>query len=1162
MIHFKKKYRTLYRYSIALLLLSVYSNNLNGQYYSNWFLSIDSILSFNTNPPSFAKPFNNVIKSRGERQCVNNCYGKALLYSNPPFLYNQFGDSLGNYLISDGNTICGPGVFVPKPGNDSFYYHFYIVNSIKLSKYGGYFGELRYAEINALANNGAGQIIRSKVVLDDTCDYNNLCLIRNGIGKSNWILVTNNSTSVHCYRVDSSGVSSKPVVSNNVYNLTEYELRKYYPLPMSFPNTFIRNTLNRSSIISSNNGNRIVCWSIPDAVNNYTGSAFMYDFDQATGKLSNGKCILPFNELGSNNSSKSACFSGDDSLVYISINPSSNIPFSGTKNYKLIQYNINKNTRKVIRNTTNSADAIFEMAMGNNGRIYGFSATPYDYSTLGTVSIIHYPNKVGNACNLLKPVGFPRTMKFTPSPVDELINVHSSLEYATCADTVAFSLIGDSNFSKLSCHFGDGDSIVIQKPENKIYSFKHQYKTEGRFTTEWKGLTAVCGAPVWYTDTIDVKFAPRSIAKNVEIKQSPACTQSQIRLQDSVIHTTRYAIDWGDSSVQTFTVSAGVVAQMHSYLKPGVYTITVTLSNAWSCEKTYTYPITVRFLPQPQLAFSSNAAYCSGRSLQLTNDSARADDTINYNYYNFSTKGIGKEEVNIPLQYGQDTIKVFAYNEYGCSARDTLIVAVKPAVDAAFLLSKTDYCVFEIDTARRQVNVGDVTSTWHWENTVYFNSFLPIKLNTVGPQSVLHIVESKDGCRDTQNSIITVHPLPTVKISGLKPWYCTESNLELQANDTLWWYINGNFLQRGDQIVKTLIDTTKLDVMAIAISEFACTDTARGTSLVVASPTSLVAVSDSTVCIGDEVLFQAQGNGDTMRWQFAAMKATGKTWSFSVSEPQGTYLLQLIAENKGRCYDTAYRNIEVQSIPKALFTFTPACEGQSTTFTDISTGSIATRQWLIKQKSNTAATFIDSFTSVGDYPVKLKVSSSFGCSDSVTRNVRVYPVPQPRIFITGHDYDEAGKYEYYFEAIPDTFTKYEWNLGTAGTANTGKVFTAYSKSEVNEHITLTVTDKRNCTASVDTNLRVLGLTGYYFPKAFTPNNDAINEGFGIAGPEYIKKYRLHIFNRWGEKVFYTEDPQELWNPQKPVPGEYIYKAVVQDIYGRWEEIEGIVLLIR
>ena len=72
----------------------------------------------------------------------------------------------------------------------------------------------------------------------------------------------------------------------------------------------------------------------------------------------------------------------------------------------------------------------------------------------------------------------------------------------------------------------------------------------------------------------------------------------------------------------------------------------------------------------------------------------------------------------------------------------------------------------------------------------------------------------------------------------------------------------------------------------------------------------------------------------------------------------------------------------------------------------------------------------------------------------------------------------------------------------------------------------------------------------------------INEGFGIAGPEYIKKYRLHIFNRWGEKVFYTEDPQELWNPQKPVPGEYIYKAVVQDIYGRWEEIEGIVLLIR
>ena len=1148
---------------VALFILFIFSICLrtNAQYYSNWFLETDSILTFNTIPPTFVKPFNNVINTKGGgRQCISNCNGEVQFYTNHQFLYNKFGDSIGDYLISDGNVGGGPSVFVPKPGNDSLYYHFYLVRSLKLSKYSDYFGELRYSEINVFANNGAGQIIKSKVVVDDSCDKMNLCLMHSSNRNNFWVMVTYDCNTVHCYKVDSSGVSSKPVVSNNVYNQTLHDVRKYYPWPNPLPNTFI--VSNRTKISSSNDGNRVISWSIPEAVNNYAGSAFIYDFNQATGKLSNGKSILPFNELGSNYTSDAACFSGDDSLIYISVNPGYNNPFSGTKNYKLIQYNIKRNTRRVIRNTNNSSDAISLLAMGNNGKIYGFSSTPYDSYSGGYVSIIHYPNKVGTECNLQRPPNFPRTLKLGPTPVDQLINMHSNLEYTTCVDTVAFSLLGDSNFSKLTCHFGDGDSIVIQKPENRIYSFKHLYKTEGRFTTEWKGLTAVCGAPVWYTDTIDVKFAPRSIAKNVEIKQSPACTQSQIRLQDSVIHTTRYAIDWGDSSVQTFTVSAGVVAQMHSYLKPGVYTITVTLSNAWSCEKTYTYPITVRFLPQPQLAFSSNAAYCSGRSLQLTNDSARADDTINYNYYNFSTKGIGKEEVNIPLQYGQDTIKVYAYNEYGCSARDTLIVAVKPAVDAAFLLSKTDYCVFEIDTARRQVNVGDVTSTWHWENTVYFNSFLPIKLNTVGPQSVLHIVESKDGCRDTQNSIITVHPLPAVKISGLKPWYCTETNLELQANDTLWWYINGNFLQRGDQIVKTLIDTAMLDVMAIAISEFACTDTARGTSLVVASPTSLVAVSDSTVCFGDEVLFQAQGNGDTMHWQFAAMKATGKTWSFSVSEPQGTYLLQLIAENKGRCYDTAYRNIEVQSIPKALFTFTPACKGQSTTFTDISTGSIATRQWIIKQKSNTAATFIDSFTSVGDYPVKLKVSSSFGCSDSVTRNVRVYPMPQPRIFITGHDYDEAGKYEYYFEAIPDTFTKYEWNLGTAGTANTGKVFTAYSKSEVNEHITLTVTDKRNCTASVDTNLRVLGLTGYYFPKAFTPNNDAINEGFGIAGPEYIKKYRLHIFNRWGEKVFYTEDPQELWNPQKPVPGEYIYKAVVQDVYGRWEEIEGIVLLIR
>ena len=1148
--------------SLFVVLTFVVYAPVYSQNYCNWFLETsDSILSFSKNPPIFVKPNTNLTKSAGGwRGCISDCKGKVQLYSNPQFLYNKFGDSIGNYFISDGNEVGGPSVFVPKPGNDSLYYHFYIVNTFKNSKYSGYYGELRYAEINALANNGAGQILKSKVVVDDTCDRMNLCLIRGSNRSSFWIMVTYDCTTVHCYKVDSSGVSSKPVVSTNVYNLTWHDVRKYYPWPNPLPNNFGNN--KGTTISSSINGNKVICWSIPEAVNNYAGSAFIYDFNQATGKLSNGKSILPFNELGSNYTSDAACFSGDDSLIYLSVNPGSNIFFSGTKNYKLVQYNIKRNTRRVIRNTNNSSDAIFEMAIGNNGKIYGFSGTPYDNSTFGTVSIIHYPNKVGNSCNLQKPPSFPRMWINSPTPVDQLINVHSNLEYTTCVDTVSFSLLGDSNFSKLTCHFGDGDSILIQKPENKIYSFKHQYKTEGRFTTEWEGLTAACGAPVWYTDTIDVKFAPRTVAKDIRIAQTPACTSAEVRLQDTVIHASRYAIDWGDSSVQTLLASSGVISQTHIYDKPGVFNISVTLSNPWSCERTYTYPIEVHFLPQPQIALKSNAAYCSGRTLQLTNDSAKTTDTMVYSYYSFSTMSSGKKVVSIPLQFGKDTVRIFAKNQYGCHITDTLILAVKPAVDASFSLSQSDYCVFETDTAKILfVKSGD-TSIWHWNNTVYFTQDFPLDLNIVGKVGLLHIMKSSDGCVDTQYNMLEVHPSPDATFTGLGQSYCTGTQLQLHGKDTLLWYHNGNFEHGGKSLSKLLQDTGRSMYKAIAISEFGCKDSSSAATIVYATPLAKFSISDSTLCVNDTLELVAEGYGTGLTWRLGSLTDTGKIWKFSVQKPQGEYVVQHIASNPGGCYDTAYSSIEVQTYPHALFTNTTACQGQPITFNDNSTGSIAQRKWVIKQKTYTATPIKDSFDREGAYPVFLKVTSPFGCADSLTTSIQVYPLPDPKIFFTGHSYEETSKYEYYLEARPDTFVKYDWLLGSAGTSTESSLIVTFNNSNKVEDLQLKVTDRRNCIGIADTSIQILGLTGYYFPKAFTPNHDGLNEGFGIAGPEYVKKYKLYIFNRWGEVVFYTEEPKLLWVHENPLPGEYIYKAIVQDIYGRWEELEGIVILMR
>ena len=49
----------------------------------------------------------------------------------------------------------------------------------------------------------------------------------------------------------------------------------------------------------------------------------------------------------------------------------------------------------------------------------------------------------------------------------------------------------------------------------------------------------------------------------------------------------------------------------------------------------------------------------------------------------------------------------------------------------------------------------------------------------------------------------------------------------------------------------------------------------------------------------------------------------------------------------------------------------------------------------------------------------------------------------------------------------------------------------------------------------------------YVPSAFTPNNDGVNDAFAVEGVD-PQGYRLEIYNRWGDLIFKSEDPKEVW----------------------------------
>ncbi|MBP7679756.1 MAG: gliding motility-associated C-terminal domain-containing protein [Saprospiraceae bacterium] len=68
----------------------------------------------------------------------------------------------------------------------------------------------------------------------------------------------------------------------------------------------------------------------------------------------------------------------------------------------------------------------------------------------------------------------------------------------------------------------------------------------------------------------------------------------------------------------------------------------------------------------------------------------------------------------------------------------------------------------------------------------------------------------------------------------------------------------------------------------------------------------------------------------------------------------------------------------------------------------------------------------------------------------------------------------------------------------------------------------------------------------YLPNAFTPNGDNINDRFGVSNPYAIQEFiSLEIFDRWGGRVFFTDNPLTTWdgtaNGQLLNPGVFLYK---------------------
>ncbi|MBX2933715.1 MAG: gliding motility-associated C-terminal domain-containing protein [Ferruginibacter sp.] len=88
----------------------------------------------------------------------------------------------------------------------------------------------------------------------------------------------------------------------------------------------------------------------------------------------------------------------------------------------------------------------------------------------------------------------------------------------------------------------------------------------------------------------------------------------------------------------------------------------------------------------------------------------------------------------------------------------------------------------------------------------------------------------------------------------------------------------------------------------------------------------------------------------------------------------------------------------------------------------------------------------------------------------------------------------------------------------------------------------------------------------YFPNAFTPNNDGTNDVYKPGYKGRLLFFELTIFNRYGQTVYRTKDPDAGWNGNfnnnKPLPGSYVWICKYQFSNKPIKEEKGMFTLIR
>jgi gliding motility-associated-like protein len=330
-------------------------------------------------------------------------------------------------------------------------------------------------------------------------------------------------------------------------------------------------------------------------------------------------------------------------------------------------------------------------------------------------------------------------------------------------------------------------------------------------------------------------------------------------------------------------------------------------------------------------------------------------------------------------------------------------------------------------------------------------------------------------------------------------------------------------------------------IHTVTITDASCLPMLAPTSATVAInyfPVPLIVASD-TVCSGASLSLIGSGAGNFL-W------STGETSPTISVSPTATTTYFLMVTNSFGCSDTTAHTVHVNPVPEALAWGTDTiCKGHTA---ELFAAGGSAYLW---SSGSTDQNIIVQPLATSTYSV---IVSNGECTDTAYKKVIVINSPVAGASVLQTFAETA-------QLCASGTGSYHW-FPEEGLSCINCIRPVASVKETSTYC-VAVTGLNGC---ADTACVTILLSAVYVPDAFTPNGDILNEAFRPSVQE-VHEYRLVIYDKWGEKIFETENIDEGWNGcykgnacQQDV---YVYKLTyVDDEYNRTHEQIGKVTLIR